>query len=122
MSITLKDIWTSSTGLLIRFDLFPSLKKAWGKFNEETWELSEALFKLSTNKRNRQDAAQELADVVVTVLNIGYAAGLTEDEIEMALRKVLTKNDGKSHLTHTAEDGWIRRKSPDTTAYISEGE
>lgn len=125
MSITLKQIWESSTGLLQRFDLMPSFRKAYLKFQEEHFELVESLFKFISNKRNipyRQDAAAELADCIVTLLNLGYAAGLTEDDIESALRKVCTKNDSKSHATHTAEDGWIKRKPAETIAYIEAGE
>ncbi len=123
--ITLEQIWQSSTGLLARFDLMPSFRKAYLKFQEEHFEMVEAMFKFMSNKRNipyRQDAAAELADVLVTVLNMGYAAGLTEDDIESALRKVCTKNDSKSHATHTADDGWIRKRQPDTTAYIESGQ
>ena len=121
--LTLKDVWESSTGLLKRFDLIPSPKKAYLKFQEEIAELQEALFKLSGNKRNmpfKQDAAEELADCLVTLLNVGYAAGLSIEDIEAALIKTIDKNDMKSHATHTAQDGWIKRITP--IAYVQPGE
>lgn len=121
--VTLQDIWNSSTDLLKRFGLMPSPKKAWGKFAEEQYELQEALFKLSTNRKNipfKQDAAEELADVLVTLLNVGYSAGLSIEDIESALQKTIVKNDSKNDKTHTAQDGWIKKITP--VAMIQEGE
>jgi NTP pyrophosphatase (non-canonical NTP hydrolase) len=123
MNITLKMIWDSSTGLLKRFDLMPSQKKAYLKMQEEIAEMQEALYKLSGNRKNipyKQDAAEEVVDVLVTLLNVAYTAGLTDDDIEAALKEVIRKNDSKSHQTHTAEDGWIKKIIP--VAMISEGE
>ncbi len=123
MSITLKQIWESSTGLLERFELFPSTRKAWLKMQEELFELSEALFKLSTNKRNipyKEDAADELADVIITALNVGYANGLTLEDIEKGLARKCTKNDAKSAKTHTAANGWIQKL--EDVAYIEKGQ
>lgn len=121
--ITLYDIWASSTGLLKRFDLMPSPKKSWGKMNEELWELQEALFKLSGNRKNipyKDDTAEELADVIVTVLNVAYSAGLDIADIEKALQRVIDKNGSKNHETHISDGGWIKRREP--VAYIEEGQ
>ena len=121
--ITLNAIWESSTGLLKRFDLLPSQKKAWGKFEEEQYELQEALFKLSGNRKNipyKMDTAEELVDTVVTLLNVGYAAGLTIEDIEHAFNEVIKKNGNKNRDTHTASDGWIRKITP--VAHIQDGE
>ena len=123
MSITLKQIWESSTGLLQRFDLMPSPRKAWLKMNEELFEYAESLFKLSTNKRNipyKEDTADELADVIITVLNVGYANGLTLDDIEKGLARKCAKNDAKSTKTHTAANGWIQKL--EDVAYIEKGQ
>jgi len=123
MTITFNQIWTSSTGLLKRFDLVPPFRKAYLKFQEESFEMTEALFKLASNRRNRpyrQDAAEEIADVLVTVLNLAYSAGLTEEEIEQAVTAVCAKNDLKSDKTHVVENGFIKRIQQ--VAYISEGE
>lgn len=121
--LTLQDIWNSSTDLLKRFGLMPSQKKSYLKMQEEVAELQEALFKLSTNRKNipfKQDAAEELADVLVTLLNVGYSAGLSIEDIECALQKTIVKNDSKSDKTHTAQDGWIKKITP--AAMIQEGE
>ena len=121
--LTLKDVWESSTGLLKRFDLIPSAKKSYLKFQEEISEMQEALYKLSGNRKNipyKQDAAEEVADVIVTALNVAYTAGLSIEDIEKALSKVIEKNDAKDHTTHTADDGWIKRIQP--VALMQDGE
>lgn len=120
---TLRDIWNSSTGLLKRFDLMPSSKKAWLKMHEEIAELHEALFKLAGNRKNipyKQDTAEELADVIVTALNVGYVAGLSIEDIERAIAEVIRKNDAKTDKTHAASDGWIRKI--EVPAYMEEGQ
>lgn len=121
--MNIRTIWDSSTGLLQRFDLIPAPKKAWLKLQEEIAEYHEALFKLSGNRKNipyQQDCAEELADVIVTALNVAYVAGLPIETIERALADVIKKNDAKSSATHTADNGWIRKI--DVPAYIKDGE
>lgn len=115
--ITLQAIWASSTGLLERFNLMPTRKASFLKFQEEIFEMQEALDTLSGSRKTlpfRDDAADELADVLITLLNIGYTAGLTHEEIEKALVRKCGKNDAKSHLTHEIRDGQIaKRKTHD---------
>ncbi len=121
--ITLKEIYESATGLLKRFDLMPSPRKAYLKMQEEIFELQEALAKLATHRKNivyQQDAADELADVMVTLLNVGYANGLSLETIEKSLQRVIDKNDQKTERTHTASDGWIKRITP--VAFIEDGQ
>ncbi len=101
----------------------PSARKAHLKMNEELYEMQEALLKFNLNKGNiprKDDAADELADVIITVLNVGYANGLTLEDIEKGLRRKTLKNDAKSLKTHTAQDGWIRRI--EDVAYIESGQ
>jgi len=83
--ITLKDIWDSSTGLLKRFDLMPTVDTAWTKHIEEVGEMIEALYILNLKEHRkhfnfRKDVAQEACDVLVTLFNVLYATGLTFDQ------------------------------------------
>jgi hypothetical protein len=82
--ITLHDIWQSSTNLLKRFDLIPSLDASWQKVIEEHQEMLEALYEMAAkdHKRNflfRGHLAKEAGDLLVTLLNAAYSAGMTED-------------------------------------------
>jgi len=103
MTLTLKDIWGSSTGLLQRFSLMPTVDTAWTKHMEEVGELIEALYILNLKEHRkhfnfRKDVAQEACDVLVTLFNALYAAGLTFDQSGLRthqLRDVwLTSNAG----------------------------
>lgn len=111
---TVRTVWNSSTDLLKRFELTPTAKASWLKAQEELAELHEALFKLSRHRKcvpYQQDAAEELADCLVTLLNVGYTAGLTVEQIEAALETVCAKNDAKSHDTHEVRGGTVKRKA-----------
>ncbi len=113
MSITLKEIYESSTGLLIRFHLMPSPKTAHLKMSEELYEMDEALFELGDNRKNiilRSDAADECADVLITLLNTIYANQLTCDDLERALERVMLKNGLKSEATHHVVNGMIVKR------------
>ncbi len=83
--ITLKDIWTSSTGLLQRFNLMPSVDTAWTKHMEESGEIIEALYILNLKEHRkhfqfRKDVAMEAGDCLVTLLNTLYAADMTFEQ------------------------------------------
>ena len=72
MTITLKQIWDSSTGLLKRFDLKPSLWVAWQKVIEEHVEFIEAIQDLDKHSHLihlKQNAAKELAFLPVVSCN-----------------------------------------------------
>jgi hypothetical protein len=43
MTVTLHDVYTSSTDLLKRFDLIPTFDAAWNKVNEESQERIDGL-------------------------------------------------------------------------------
>lgn len=76
--ITLSAIWESSTGLLKRFELTPPAWTAWHKVSEEYFEAIESLHDLKDKPRNeifKMDTACEVADFVVTLVNLGYACG-----------------------------------------------
>ncbi len=78
---TLQMIWESSTGLLKRFDLFPTLDASFDKVIEESYEAVEALYNLKRRKNDltRSDAMCEICDTIITLLNAGYASNVTFD-------------------------------------------
>lgn len=106
--ITLKMIWESSTGLLKRFDLMPPVWTAWHKVSEEYFEAIGALHDLKAKPRNeifKMDAACEVADLVVTLLNLGYACGCEWHDFEGMDLKTLWPNAAASELK--PRDRWI---------------
>ena len=86
MSITFNQIWTSSTGLLQRFDLFPEYWDSWAKVSEEAFECTEAFIKLKGKPRNvlfKAAAASETCDVIVTLANMLYSLYATQGDLDI---------------------------------------
>lgn len=86
MIITLESIWNSSTGLLQRFGLKPTLEASWDKVIEEQHEAIEALHKMQRKHLKGNDIWRahfscETGDCLVTLLNAAYAVGMTGKEL-----------------------------------------
>lgn len=80
--ITLESIWNSSTGLLDRFGLKPTLEASWDKVIEETYEAVEALQELRSRPQNiifKSDAMCEICDVIITLFNASYSSNVSFD-------------------------------------------
>lgn len=62
--------------------------------------------------RARDELAQELADVMVTVVGVALANGITQVELAQALADAVQKNSLKNHATHYLDEdtGRILRK------------
>lgn len=73
---------------------------------EEVREFSEA----ARARTDPAHIAEEAADIMVTVINVCYAAGLTIDQIVEGVYQVAAKNDAKTHETHVFSGGKIRRR------------
>lgn len=94
----LNRLWTSSTGLLDRFQAQPSVKQASDRMMSEVLELVIAahdIYGASTT-----DIAEEAADVMVTMINILRAACVTQEQFVQALETTMEKNDKKTDATH----------------------
>lgn len=82
-TLTLETIYNGAADLLIRFDLKPTFDASWGKFTEEQYEMAQELFELSEAPKNepaKEDAAGEMADVLITLCNVLYTEGITGPE------------------------------------------
>lgn len=105
----IKQLWRSTRDLHKRFGLFPPNAVAVRKvFLEETRELIdasreiEAILKLPDDQRAvddlvlpRQHFAEELADVLVTMLALADSYGVSKPVLRRAAQAVACKNDGK---------------------------
>lgn len=105
----LRDLIDSTLAFYQRFDVQPQLEAATLVFEEEVDEFIEA----AHDNTSRIHIAEEAADVIVTVIGLCEAAGVTGDELVEQIYAVIAKNDAKTHDTHEINtNGKIaRRKS-----------
>jgi NTP pyrophosphatase (non-canonical NTP hydrolase) len=75
-----------------RFHVSPRLPDAAEHFLEEVQEFVEA----AAGQRDKSQMAEEAADVLVTLMGVSYAAGLTTDELAQGIFAVIAKNDAKT--------------------------
>ncbi|MEZ4670292.1 MAG: MazG nucleotide pyrophosphohydrolase domain-containing protein [Anaerolineae bacterium] len=104
----LRDLMRSTLEFYARFDWQPEVEGAVKVFQEEVGELIEA----ATDGTNHDHIAEEAADVLVTVIGVCAAAGVTPDQLIRQLYRVVDKNNAKTHDTHIYVDGKIRRRHP----------
>lgn len=81
-------------------------------FEEEVRELIEASHEVDQGVAGaQQHMAEEAADVFVTVLALCWSQGISLEDIEQAVSKVVTKNAAKTWETHHInETGKIARR------------
>lgn len=111
----IKQLWRSTRELHKRFNVYPPKANDVRKvFLEETRELVDAsreidaILKLPDELRQvddlvipRQHFAEELADVIVTMLALADAYGVSRPELRRGAQTVACKNDGKiPGITH----------------------
>lgn len=110
-----RDLAESTLAFMQRFGVQPAdvaLDDHVRNFHEEVRELTEA----AQAGDDAGHIAEEAADVLVTLINVCFAAGLTLDQMVEGVYRVAAKNDGKTHETHAVVDGKIRRRVPKTSA------
>lgn len=102
----LKELWNSSTGLLYRFGLTPNVGNAQNKLQQE-WDELQVAIDTHTHAGWADDEDElvkeirdEGVDVIVTLLNLLNAYGVTWDEVESGVKQTIDKNDRKNHNTH----------------------
>lgn len=95
----------STSDFYKRFNRKPTLTEAQRIFLEEVGEFLEAVA-----ESDSFHIAEEAADVIVTIIGMLTAAGVTLQEFEAAMGYVATKNELKTHETHEYRDGKIRKK------------
>lgn len=97
-----------------RFGVTPTLSGATSVFREEVGEFIEAAHLAAASpvhtSPQHEHAAEEAADVIVTVIGLCAAAGVTPDMLIAQMVRVAAKNDAKTHATHVYADGKIRRR------------
>lgn len=103
----LRRVWSSTQSLHERFGVFPpKTVQVIPVFLEECRELVQAAL-----LENEQQVAREAADVIVTVLGMCMARGVTLEAVEAAMWETAVKNDGKTRATHSINsNGKIARK------------
>ena len=101
------DLISSTFALHSRFNTAQGWMQAVRIFVEEKHEFFEAY-----RDGDIPHAAEEAADVLVTVVGMAMAAGVTEAQLNAAVQIVIDKNDGKTQETHylCQHTGKIRRK------------
>jgi NTP pyrophosphatase (non-canonical NTP hydrolase) len=102
----LRELYDSSTGLLQRFGVKPSVAEQFAVFEEEVGEFSAAVQIAGSG-----NPIEEGADVIVTVLNTLYAMGFCYEDVQYAVEAVIRKNDSKTWDSHFVnQNGKIQRK------------
>lgn len=98
-------LWHSTASLYARFGIRPNLNNTLMVFEEEAKELEYA-----AQNETAEQVAGEAVDVIVTVLGVCMASGLTLERIEKAVLATIRKNNAKTHQTHAVnEAGKIAR-------------
>jgi NTP pyrophosphatase (non-canonical NTP hydrolase) len=135
-----KAVFTSTLNLYKRFDLTPVPENTTRKLNEEVYEFLKAVDKATAvfevdrlldernivTSRAKYDAyveavgahyrelhaqiAEEGADVIITVVGVLIAMGITPEQARKALAAKLAKNDAKTPDTHQVIKGLIVKK------------
>ena len=92
----LRDLARSTLAFYQRFGVQPELEPATLVLQEEVDELIEA----AHDNEQTERVAEEAADVMVTVIGLCDAAGVSIDDIVSQVYAVIDKNDAKTHETH----------------------
>lgn len=104
----LRDLAKSTLAFYARFDVQPQLDPATLVLQEEVDELIEA----AHDGEGVQRVAEEAADVLVTVIGLCDAAGVSVDDLVTQMYAVIDKNDAKTHKTHAVNAaGKIARRT-----------
>lgn len=104
----LRDLIRSTLDFYARFGVTQETPSALRNFQEEVNELIEA----AQAGTDRDHIAEEAADVIVTIVGVCDAAGVSPERLIDQLYAVIAKNDAKTHATHVVADGKIRRRPP----------
>src|SRR5690349_24317606 len=104
----LRDLIRSTLAFYDRFGWQPLTNDAIRVFEEEVREVTEA----AQDGTDKNHIAEEAADVIVTLIGVCQATGVTPDQLIEQLYGVIAKNDAKNHDTHIYKDGKIRRRFP----------
>lgn len=104
----LRDLIRSTLRFYERFGWQPLTNDAIRVFEEEVREVTEA----AQAGIDKNHIAEEAADVIVTLIGVCQATGVTPDQLIEQLYAVIAKNDAKNHDTHIYTDGKIRRRFP----------
>lgn len=116
----MKLLWDSTRALFNRFKLIPEFNAQGRKFFEEVYEFNQAINVLEDLEARLmpeddrsleiEEACSELADVLV----VGFARlqryGITSQDFDNAMTRIVIKNGNKTEDTHEAVDGTIKRK------------
>lgn len=102
----LRALAASTQAFYDRFHVKPETDDAIRVLEEEVHELIEA----ARVGESSQHIGEEAADVMVTVLGVCFAAGLSVEDVVQQMARVVAKNDAKTPETHAQVDGKIRRK------------
>jgi NTP pyrophosphatase (non-canonical NTP hydrolase) len=103
----LRDLIRSTLDFYARFGVTQHTPDALRNFQEEVNELIEA----AEAGTDPDHTAEEAADVIVTIVGVCQAAGVSPERLIAQLYAVIAKNDAKTHVTHVVADGKIRRRS-----------
>ncbi len=107
----LRDLMHSTLDFYERFGWQPVAEDAIRVFEEEVREVTEA----AQDGTDKNHIAEEAADVIVTLIGVCHATGVTPEQLIEQLYVVVAKNDAKNHDTHVYTDGKIRRRFPKST-------
>ncbi|MEM6284229.1 MAG: MazG nucleotide pyrophosphohydrolase domain-containing protein [Chloroflexota bacterium] len=103
----LRDLIRSTLAFYERFGVTPKLEAATLVFSEEVDEFIEA----AHDAESIDHIAEEAADVLVTVIGLCDAAGVSQDVLIEQIYAVIRKNDAKTWDTHEINaEGKIARK------------
>jgi NTP pyrophosphatase (non-canonical NTP hydrolase) len=104
----LRDLIHSTLAFYARFNVQPQLDTATRVFQEEVGEFIEA----AHDGDDLTHTAEEAADVIVTVIGLCAAAGVSPDKLIEQMYAVCAKNDAKTPATHEVNaNGKISRKA-----------
>lgn len=113
----LRELAFSSWGLVARFygDNQPTPKASIAVLNEEVDEMKRAIWEHQEGlTRDTGEIYRELADVMVTAINVVCCIDGHEPDIDLlerAISKTILKNDAKNNNTHEVDlSGKIARK------------
>lgn len=89
-------LWESTTAFFKEFGVTPTVASQFPVLLEEVKEVSQALLKPESNAA----LARELADVLVVLMTLAQARGITLGEFYLAIGDTARKNDAKTLTTH----------------------
>ena len=103
----LRALIRSTLEFYARFEVTFDVEDAIRNFQEEVGEVIAA----ARDGGNTGHIAEEAADVMVTVIGVCEAAGVSMEDVIAQVYKVAAKNDAKTHETHVYVNGKITRRS-----------